>query len=90
MSERNAHTPPTDPPTLAPAWLTLDAAGAYLGIHPRTVRRAMARGELRGYSFGRPNATGPGTKGIRVKLADIDAWAESRAMPNARTLSKVR
>lgn len=72
----------------APAWLSLEAAGVYLGIHPRTLRRAIERGEVTGYMFGHPRAAGPGTKAVRVKLADVDRWAESRAMPNARTLRK--
>lgn len=80
MSEREPRSTLTEP---APAWVTLEAGGTYLGIHPRTIRRAMSRGELRGYMFGKPNAAGPGMKAVRVKLADLDAWAESRAMPNA-------
>ena len=72
--------PPADP---APAFVTLDAGGAYLSVHPVTIRRAISRGELRGYAFGKPTASGPGMKGVRVKLADLDAWAESRAMPSA-------
>lgn len=80
-------TPTTAPPTQnpAPAWVSLEAAGAYLDVHPRTLSRAMARGELRGYMFGKPTASGPGMKAVRVKLSDLEAWAESRAMPNART-----
>lgn len=87
IAERTRSKSPTSPdPHPAPAWLTLDAGGTYLGIHPRTIRRAIARGELTGYMFGKPTASGPGMKGVRVKLAELEAWAESRAMPNARTV----
>ena len=74
-------TPPADP---APAFVTLDAGGAYLGVHPVTIRRAISRGELPGYAFGKPGTNGPGMKGVRVRLADLDAWAESRTIPSGR------
>lgn len=80
---RHNPRPTTDP---APAFATLDAGGAYLGVHPVTIRRAIARGELRGYMFGKPDAAGAGMKGVRVKLAELDAWAESRVMPSAGTV----
>ena len=81
MAEREPRSTLTQP---APAWVTLDAGGVYLGVHPVTLRRAISRGELPGYAFGKPGADGPGMKGVRVKLADLDAWAESRTFPSAR------
>nr|WP_217652199.1 excisionase family DNA-binding protein [Tessaracoccus bendigoensis] len=47
-----------------------------MSLCERTLRRAMANGELTGYRFG---------KALRVKVTELDAWAESKAMPNART-----
>ena len=64
-------------PTIAPAYVDLSTAGAYTSLCERTLRRAIANGELTGYRL-----TG---KSLRVKLSELDAWAESRAMPNART-----
>lgn len=64
-----------------PAWVTLAAGAERLSLCDRTLRRAIAAGELRGYKFG---------KALRVRLDDLDRWAESKAMPNARTLTKAR
>lgn len=83
-------TKPTQAPTTTrrrdaepgvPLFTTIDDGGVRVGLHPRTLRRAIALGELRGYKFG---------KALRVKLADLDAWAESKAMPNARTVKPAR
>lgn len=43
---------------------TLDAASAYAGCHPRTLRRMIAAGELTGYRV-------KGTKLIRVDLSEL-------------------
>lgn len=43
----------------------------------RTIRRAVSAGELRGFKFG---------KAVRVRLDDLDSWAESKTIPNARTV----
>lgn len=65
---------PTQSPT--PVWVPLAQAAERVTLCERTLRRAMASGELPGYRFG---------KALRVKLSELDAWAESKAMPNART-----
>lgn len=61
---------------LAPdtAFVPLESGGKYVGLHPRTLRRAISSGELKGYKFG---------KAIRVRLTDLDAWAETKSMPSA-------
>lgn len=64
-----------------PAWVTLATGAERLSLCDRTLRRAIAAGELRGYKFG---------KALRVRLDDLDRWAESKAMPSARTVRKVR
>lgn len=55
---------------------TLDAAAARVSLHPRTLRRAIAAGELAGFKFG---------AAVRVDLLDLDRWIESKAVPNARS-----
>jgi len=64
-----------------PAWVSLAIAGDRLSLCERTIRRAIANGELPGFKFG---------KALRVRLDDLDRWAESKAIPNARTVAKVR
>lgn len=68
-------------PSTAPAYVPLTFAADRLSLCDRTIRRAIAAGELTGYKFG---------KSLRVRLDDLDRWAESKAAPNARTLSKAR
>lgn len=69
---------PADHPTPeTPAWVPLPAAAERLSLCDRTIRRAISRGELRGYKFG---------KAVRVRLDELDAWAEGKAIPNARTV----
>lgn len=41
-------------------------------VHPKTVRRAIARGELRAARLGTTGA-------LRVREVDVDAWVDSRA-----------
>lgn len=74
-------TPRSTPTQSAPVWVGLAPAAERVSLCERTLRRAMASGELTGYRFG---------KSLRVKLADLDAWAESKAMPNARTTGTAR
>ena len=64
-----------------PAYVPLAYAAERLSLCERTLRRAISAGELQGFKFG---------KALRVRLDDLDRWAESKAMPNARTLSKAR
>lgn len=70
----------TQPPT-EPVYASLDTGGARVDLHPRTIRRAISAGELTGYRFG---------KALRIRLDELDAWAESKAMPNPRNLRPVR
>jgi len=60
--------------------ITLDAAGERHDLHPRTVRRAIARGDLPGYKIGRS---------LRVNVDELDAWVKSKPIPNARTPKRV-
>lgn len=90
MTNSQTGRQPATNPTPAPAFTTLEGGGNYLGVHPVTLRRAISRGELPGYAFGKPGANGPGMKGVRVKLADLDAWAESRTIPSARVGAGLR
>ncbi len=62
-------------PTSGPVYVSLDDAGVRLSVHSRTLRRAIARGEIPAYKFG---------TALRVKIADIDAWAASNAVPAAQ------
>ena len=54
---------------------SLQDAAEQVALHPRTLRRAISAGELTGYKFG---------KALRVRLDELDAWVESKAMPTAR------
>lgn len=60
-------------PDPAPRYITIPAAAGYLSLCDRTIRRAISRGELRGFKFG---------KALRVRIDELDEWAEKRAMPN--------
>lgn len=51
--------------------MTLDAAAAEYGCSPRTIRRMIARGDLRGYRVGR--------RLLRVDRAELTA--AMRAVP---------
>lgn len=72
-------TNPTPP--AAPLYLAFEDAGVRTGLSARTIRRAYLAGELTGYRFGRA---------LRVRLDDLDRWAESKAVPNPRTLKPVK
>ncbi len=67
--------------TTEPLFVSLDDGGIRVSLHPRTLRRAISAGELTGYKIG---------KSLRVRLDDLDAWAESKAMPNPRNLRPVK
>ena len=43
---------------------SINEAASYYGVHPRTIRRAVAAGKIVGYRFG--------GKLVRVDLAEID------------------
>lgn len=49
-------------------FITLTAAGQILGFNPRSVRRLIAQGRLRGYRIG--------NKAIRVRRSDVMALIE--------------
>lgn len=74
--------PDSDP--VPPLYVSLYEAGVRCGLHERTIRRAITAGELRGFKFG---------KALRVRLDELDLWAESKAMPDPwngrRRLDKV-
>lgn len=59
-----------------PAWVPLSTGAERVSLCERTLRRAISAGELPGYKFG---------KALRVRLDELDAWAMSKAMPNARS-----
>lgn len=67
-----------DPPTIRcdDRTFTVTLTAEQIDLHPRTLRRAIAAGELPAYKFG---------SALRVRLDELDAWAESKAMPNPRT-----
>lgn len=65
-----------DAPPVVPLFISLAEAGIRVGLCERTVRRAISTGELRGFKFG---------KAVRVRLDDLDLWAESKTIPNARS-----
>jgi excisionase family DNA binding protein len=64
---------PADPPPSAPlrTWFTTAEAAKYLGCHEKTVRRARARGQLRGVS---PAPATPG--GPRGNLRFRSEWLD--------------
>ena len=66
--------------TNEPTHVPIASAAESLGLCDRTLRRAIASGELRAYKFG---------KAVRIRVADLDAWAESKVIPNARTRKRV-
>lgn len=70
----------TTRPAMRPAALirpaTIAEAAAYVGRHPRTIRRRIASGDLPAYRLGNSQA-------IVVDLADVDAML--RPIPTAAT-----
>lgn len=71
------------------AFVSVYDAATHTGTHHTTIRRAIAAGELRGYKM----AVGPLTakrQGVRVRIADLDRWVESKAIPSARTPASTR
>lgn len=89
MAPRNATTTTpnraarrhSDAPPIVPLFISLAEAGIRVGLCERTIRRAVSAGELRGFKFG---------KAVRVRLDDLDGWAESKTMPNPRDLEPVK
>ena len=51
--------------TLTRRYASIDAAAAFVGVNPRTIRRRIAAGELTGYRIGK--------RLIRVDLNEVDA-----------------
>jgi excisionase family DNA binding protein len=58
-------------------WLTPEQAARHVGVHRRTIYRALAAGALRG---GRVRTARGGTR-WRIRLADVDAWVEAKYAP---------
>lgn len=56
-------------------YATLSEAAQYAHVHPKTLRRRIAAGELTGYRMG--------SRLIRVDLDELDA--SLRPIPNAKT-----
>jgi excisionase family DNA binding protein len=56
-----------------PRWISPEQAADHLGVQPKTVRRMIARGELRGYKLGR--------KLIRLDANQLDSCLQSMAIP---------
>lgn len=52
------------------AYLSIPAAGRYLGVSVQTIYRRIASGDLRAYDV---SATGAGKKSIRISTRDLDA-----------------
>lgn len=61
-----ANIVPMEPATPEPLWTMQDVA-EHLGVHTESVRRMIARGELRAYRYGR--------RVIRVRPSDVAAMA---------------
>lgn len=68
--------PPTPPPDARPepsrpdlldCWLTTTRAAAYADLHPETLRRAHARGDLHAERLN-------GTKTLRFRRSELDRW----------------
>ena len=55
------------PSSARPRWASLEVAAEYIGVSPKTLRRRIADGEIRGYRIG--------SRLIRVDLAELDALA---------------
>jgi len=68
---RTTTTDATTPTTLPPAWVTVPVAAERLSLSHRSIRRAIESGDLTAYKFG---------KSLRLRLQEVDAWAESRAV----------
>jgi Helix-turn-helix domain len=64
-------TVPTGP------WLSKRQAAAHVGFSPRTLERAIARGELRASGGGASRLE------VRILISDLDAWVKSRGASEA-------
>lgn len=58
--------------------LTVAEVAEICRVHPKTVTRAIARGELRGSRLGAGGA-------LRLRPADVDAWIDSRVTKAPQT-----
>jgi excisionase family DNA binding protein len=69
MAQHPPRATPTNPAADPPVrWIGLEDAAGLLGVHPRTVRRLIASGELEGRRLG--------TRLVRVREADVQALLE--------------
>jgi excisionase family DNA binding protein len=57
-------------------WYSTAEIAALLHIHPRTVARAILRGELRAVKLGSP-------AGWRISEEDLQAWLAARRAPSS-------
>ncbi len=55
------------------ALMTVEEVAAYLQLKPETIRNLTRRGELPGFKVG--------SRRLRFRKAEIDAWLESRKRP---------
>ena len=83
-------TPPRTPaaklaavpqPVEGPVWIPVPQGAERVSLCDRTIRRAIAAGELPGYKFG---------KALRVRVDELDAWATAKVIPSARSGRPVR
>lgn len=65
--------------TITPAYLSIRDAAVYAACSTDTIRRMIARGQLRGYRFG---------SSIRIKLTDLERSA--KPITNAAALRPSR
>jgi len=68
-------TAPANQGASASEWLTADDAAAFLKLHPRTLARMAARGELAVAKIGRH---------ARYRRSDLDGFLERRARAGSR------
>jgi excisionase family DNA binding protein len=57
--------PKAKPALLRHRYITIETAALALDLHPRSIRRAIARGELRAYRYN--------NRVIRVRAEDVEA-----------------
>lgn len=70
-------------------WLTPEQAASRVGVHRRTIYRALTAGVLPG---GRVRTANGGTR-WRIRVADVDAWVQAKDEPRpvpARPLQRSR
>jgi excisionase family DNA binding protein len=51
---------------MATQWLTLNEAAEHVGVHPRTIRRLIASGDLKAHRIGKSRI-------MRIRSEDLEA-----------------